>query len=146
MILATQYNGRERLPPMFLEEAVKSKVESREQLDAVFSDLAKEDEWKGVDIERVTPLLNVFWDRIRSNLMVEQKFTVPLGGHLFKGFIDRVDLIPGTDNEVAIIDYKTGGEPGPGKRSRQLLLYAHGFKHLYPEYTVRRLSLELLSK
>ena len=25
-------------------------------------------------------------------------------------------------------------------------LYALGFKHLYPEYTVRRLSLELLSK
>jgi len=78
--------------------------------------------------------------------MVEQKFTVPLGGHLFKGFIDRVDLIPGTDNEVEIIDYKTGGEPGPDERSRQLLLYAHGFKHLHPEYTVRRLSLELLSK
>ncbi|KAF5430440.1 DNA helicase-2 [Candidatus Methanophagaceae archaeon] len=133
-----------------LEEAVKLKVESREQLDAVFSDLAKEDEWTGVDIERVKPMLDVFWernrDRIRSNLMVEQKFTVPLGGHLFKGVIDRVDLIPGTENEVEIIDYKTGGEPGPGERSRQLLLYAHGFKHLYPEYTVRRLSLELLSK
>jgi DNA helicase-2/ATP-dependent DNA helicase PcrA len=133
-----------------LEEAVKLKVGSREQLDAVFSDLAKEDEWAGVDIERVKLMLDVFWernrDRIRSNLMVEQKFTVPLGGHLFKGFIDRVDLIPGADNEVEIIDYKTGGEPGPDERSRQLLLYAHGFKHLYPEYTVRRLSLELLSK
>jgi len=133
-----------------LEEVVKLKVESRKQLDAVFSDLAKEDEWKGVDIERVKPMLDVFWernrDRIRSNLMVEQKFTVPLGGHLFKGVIDRVDLIPGTENEVEIIDYKTGGEPGPGERSRQLLLYAHGFSHLYPEYTVRRLSLELLSK
>ena len=78
--------------------------------------------------------------------MVERKFTVPLGGHLFKGFIDRVDLIPGTDKEVEIIDYKTGGEPGPDERSRQLLLYVHGFKHRYPEYTVRRLSLELLSK
>jgi DNA helicase-2/ATP-dependent DNA helicase PcrA len=133
-----------------LEEAVKLKVESREQLDAVVSDLSGEPEWKGVDPERVKPMLDVFWernmDRIRSNLMVEQKFTVPLGGHLFKGFIDRVDLITGTENEVAIIDYKTGGEPGPGERSRQLLLYAHGFKHLYPEYTVRRLSLELLSK
>ena len=132
-----------------LEEAVKLKVESREHLDAVVSDIAEENEWAGVDIERVKPMLDVFWernrDRIRSNLMVEMKFTVPLG-HLFKGFIDRVDLIPGTDNEVEIIDYKTGGEPGPGERSRQLLLYAHGFKHLYPEYTVRRLSLELLSK
>ena len=133
-----------------LEEAVKLKVGSREQLDAVFSDLAGEDEWKGVDIERVKPMLDVFWERNRdsipNNLVVEQKFTVPLGGHLFKGFIDRVDLIPGTENEVEIIDYKTGGEPGPDERSRQLLLYAHGFKHLHPEYTVRRLSLELLSK
>ena len=76
-------------------------------------------------------------DRIQSNLAVEQKFTVPLGGHLFKGFIDRVDLIPRANNEVEIIDYKTGGEPGPDERSRQLLLYAHGFKHMYPEYTVR---------
>ncbi len=25
-------------------------------------------------------------------------------------------------------------------------MYAHGFKHTYPEYTVRRLSPELLSK
>ena len=133
-----------------LEEAVKLNIGSREQLDAVVSDLAKEDEWMGIDIERVKPMLDVFWERNRdsipNNLMVEQKFTVPLGGHLFKGFIDRVDLIPGTDNEVAIIDYKTGGEPGPDERSRQLLLYAHGFKHLYPEYTVQRLSLELLSK
>lgn len=81
-------------------------------LDAVFSDLAGEDEWKGVDIERIKPMLDVFWGRnrehIRSNPLVEQKFTVPLGGHLFKGFIDRVDLIPWADNKVAIIDYKTG--------------------------------------
>ena len=57
-------------------------------------------------------MLDVFWernmDRIRSNLMVEQKFTVPLGGHLFKGFIDRVDMIPGTENEVEIIDTRQG--------------------------------------
>ena len=31
-------------------------------------------------------------------------------------------------------------------QSRPLLLYAHGFSNLYPEYTVRRLSPELLSK
>ena len=35
--------------------------------------------------------------------MAEQNFTVPLGDHLFKGFIDRVDLIPGTENGVEII-------------------------------------------
>ncbi len=46
--------------------------------------------------------------------MVEQRFTVPLGGFNFKGFIDRVDLIPGTKDEVEIIDYKAGKyEPKP---------------------------------
>ena len=133
-----------------LEEAVKLKVESMGQLDAVVSDLSGEAGWKGVDPGRVKPMPDVFWGRnrksSRSSLMVEQKFTVPLGGYLFKGVIDRVDLIPGADNEVAIIDYKTGGEPGPDECSRQLLLYVQGFKHLYPEYTVRRLSPELLSK
>ena len=78
--------------------------------------------------------------------MVEKKFTVPLGGNLFKRVIDQVDLIPGADNEVAIIGYKTGSEPGPGEWSRQLLLYAHGFAHPYPKHPVRRLSLGLLSK
>ena len=53
--------------------------------------------------------------------MVEQKFTVPLGGHLFKGVIDRVDLIPGTENEVAIIDYKTGGGTGTGRAVKTAL-------------------------
>jgi len=47
---------------------------------------------------------------------------------------------------VEIIDYKTGNEPGPVERSRQLLLYAHGFEHMYPEYRVQKLTLELLAK
>ena len=38
------------------------------------------------------------------------------------------------------------GEPGPGERSRQPLLYAHGFSHLYPKYMVWGRGLELLSK
>nr|QNO43249.1 hypothetical protein CPEMFCDE_00008 [Methanosarcinales archaeon ANME-2c ERB4]QNO45760.1 hypothetical protein FHBEAHMJ_00011 [Methanosarcinales archaeon ANME-2c ERB4] len=64
--------------------------------------------------------MNGFWernrDRIRSNLVVGRKFTVPPGGHLFKGFIDRVDLIPRTGKGVAIIDYKTGGKSIHGER------------------------------
>jgi len=78
---------------------------------------------------------DVFWgrnrDRIRCNLMVGREFTAPLGGgHLAKGFID----------------YKTEVEPGPDERSRQLLLYAHGFSHRHPEYMGRMRSPELLSK
>ncbi len=79
--------------------------------------------------------------------MVEQGFTVPLGGFSFKGFIDRVDSIPGTKDEVEIIDYKAGKyEPGPVERSRQLLLYARGIEHVYPKYKVKRLTLELLAR
>ena len=62
-------------------------------------------------------------NRIANNLMVEQRFAVPLGGFTFKGFIDRVDLMPGTKNEIEIIDYKTRkSEPGPDARSKQLAL------------------------
>jgi DNA helicase-2/ATP-dependent DNA helicase PcrA len=133
-----------------LEEAVKRQISAREELDDIVKELTEQDKWKFADTELAKPLLDVFWkrnrDTIHNNLMVEKRFTVPLGKYQFKGFIDRIDLIPGTEKEVEIIDYKTGNEPAPDERSRQLLLYAHGFRHLYPEYTVRRLKLELLSK
>jgi len=112
--------------------------------------VAKEPDFRGVDIETATGALDVFWernkDKITNNLMVEQHFTVPLGGFNFKGFIDRVDLISGTKNEIEIIDYKTGkSEPRPDERSKQLLLYARGIEHVYPQYKVKRLTLELLN-
>ncbi len=133
-----------------LEKAVSQKVSTRKQLDEITLTLAKEDKWKWVDTAKAKPLLDVFWQRnkdtIQNNIMVEKRFTVPMGDHQFKGFIDRIDLIPGSDNEVEIIDYKTGNEPGPVERSRQLLLYAHGFEHMYPGYKVQKLTLELLAK
>ncbi|MBC2699767.1 MAG: ATP-dependent helicase [ANME-2 cluster archaeon] len=133
-----------------LEKAVRQKVSTRKQLDEITLTLTKEDKWKWVDTAKAKPLLDVFWQRnkysIQNNMMVERRFTVLLGDHQFKGFIDRVDLIPGSDNEVEIIDYKTGNEPGPVERSKQLLLYAHGFEHMYPEYRVQKLTLELLAK
>ena len=133
-----------------LEMAVKKEISTREELDDIVKELMEQDKWKWVDAEKAKPMLDVFWERnrdtIHNNLMVEKRFMVPLGKYQFNGFIDRIDLIPDTEKEVEIIDYKTGGEPAPDERSRQLLLYAHGFRHLYPEYTVRRLKLELLSK
>jgi DNA helicase-2/ATP-dependent DNA helicase PcrA len=133
-----------------LEEAARQKISKKEDLETIVQSLKETEKWKWMDTDLARPLLDVFWERhkntIQNNLMVEKKFTVPLGDHLFKGFIDRVDLIPGTDNEVEIIDYKTGQEPGKDERAKQLLLYAHGFKHLYPEYTVRRLTLDMLAQ
>ncbi|MCL7415547.1 MAG: ATP-dependent helicase [ANME-2 cluster archaeon] len=133
-----------------LEMAVRQKISTREQLDGIVASLTELDRWKWVDIDRARPLLDVFWERhkdtIPNNLMVEKMFSVKLVDHIFTGFIDRVDLIAGTDNEVEIIDYKTGKEPGPVERSRQLLLYARGFNELRPEYQVQKLTLELLSQ
>ncbi|MCL7414022.1 MAG: PD-(D/E)XK nuclease family protein, partial [ANME-2 cluster archaeon] len=133
-----------------LEMAVRQRISTREQLDGIVTSLTEQDTWKWVDVELARPLLEVFWKRnkhtIPNNRMVEKMFSVQLDTHVFTGFIDRVDLIPGSDNEVEIIDYKTGKEPDPVERSRQLLLYAEGFRHLYPEYTVRKLTLELLSQ
>ncbi len=133
-----------------LEIAVREKITTKERLYEIRDTVAKEPEFKGVDIQIATGALNVFWERnknkIVNNLMVEQRFTVPLGGFNFKGFIDRVDLIPGTKNELEIIDYKTGkSEPGPDERSRQLLLYARGLLHIHPQYKVKRLTLEQLA-
>ncbi|MDW7725807.1 MAG: PD-(D/E)XK nuclease family protein [Candidatus Methanoperedens sp.] len=134
-----------------LEIAVSGKITTKERLYEIRDKVAKEPDFRGVDIETATAPLDVFWERnknrIACNLMVELRFAVPLGGFNFKGFIDRVDLIPGTKDEVEIIDYKAGKyEPGPVERSRQLLLYARGIEHVYPKYKVKRLTLELLAR
>lgn len=133
-----------------LEMAVRQKISTWEQLDGIVTSLTEQDTWKWVDVELARPLLEVFWKRnkytIPNNLMVEKMFSVQLDKHIFTGFIDRIDLVPGSDNEVEIIDYKTGKEPDPVERSRQLLLYAEAFRHLYPGYSVQKLTLELLSQ
>jgi len=104
-----------------------------------------------VDLESTLPLFEVFWlrnkDRISNNLMVEKWFTVPIDNFIFKGKIDRVDLLDSSRKEVEIIDYKTGKyDVSPEDRSRQLLLYAKGFEHMYPEYRVKRLTFDMLAK
>jgi len=134
-----------------LEIAVENKIATKDEMYEIADEQIKKSEWKGVDIERAKPLLEVFWlrngHRIKDNLFVEKRFSVPIDGFIFKGFIDRIDLLPGTDNEVEIIDYKSGRtEPSPDDRSKQLLLYARGFNHLYPDYVVRRLTLEMLAR
>jgi len=134
-----------------LEKVVSKKITTKNRLYEIRDTVAKESEFKGVDIEAATGALDVFWERnkdtiIANNLMVEQRFTVTLGGFNFKGFIDRVDIIPPTKDEVEIIDYKTGKyEPSPVERSRQLLLYARGIEHICPKYKVKKLTLEMLN-
>ncbi len=133
-----------------LENAVGEKITTKEQLYKIRDHVAKEPQWKGINLKAATEALDVFWERnrntIANNLMVEQRFNVHLDGFNFKGFIDRVDKIPGTQNDVEIIDYKTGKyEPGPDERSKQLLLYARGLEHIHPQLKVKKLTLELLA-
>jgi DNA helicase II / ATP-dependent DNA helicase PcrA len=56
-------------------------------------------------------------------MYLEKSFAVKIGGHIFKGAIDRIDRMP--DGTVRIVDYKTGN---PKEKllfddKRQLLLY-----------------------
>jgi DNA helicase-2/ATP-dependent DNA helicase PcrA len=134
-----------------LEIAVKEKIAEKQALYKIAEALHKKPDWMYVNLESTLPLFEVFWlrnkDRISNNLMVEQWFTVPIDGFVFKGKIDRVDLLNAVTREVEIIDYKAGkSDVNPEDRSRQLLLYAKGFEHMYPEYRVKRLTLDMLAK
>ncbi|AKB18581.1 ATP-dependent helicase [Methanosarcina sp. WWM596] len=133
-----------------LEIAVKEKVSEKQALYKIVENLHKKPEWMYVDLESTFPLFEVFWlrnkDRISNNLMVEKWFSVPIEGFVFRGKIDRIDLLDPSTKEVEIIDYKTGKyDVSPEDRSRQLLLYAKGFEHMHPEYRVKRLTLDMLA-
>ncbi|TAH64172.1 MAG: ATP-dependent helicase, partial [Methanosarcina mazei] len=133
-----------------LETAVKEKVAEKQALYEIAKTLHKKPEWIYADLESTLPLFEVFWlrnkDRISNNLMVEQWFSVPIDGFVFKGIIDRIDLLDPSKKEVEIIDYKTGKyDVSPEDRSRQLLLYAKGFEHMYPGYTAKKLTLDMLA-
>jgi len=85
-----------------LENAMSEKITIKEKLYKIRDQMAKESQWKGINIKAAIEALDVFWERnrntIANNLMVEQRFNVSLGGFNFKGFIDRVDKIPGTQD------------------------------------------------
>jgi len=134
-----------------LEVAVKEKIAEKQALYEIAESLHKKPDWMYVNLKSTLPLFEVFWlrnkDRISNNFMVEKSFTVPIDGFAFKGKIDRVDLLNPATKEVEIIDYKTGkSDVSPEDRSKQLLLYARGFEHMYPEYRVKRLTLDMLEK
>ncbi len=134
-----------------LELAVEAKVSEKDAMYSIAENLIKDPEWKDVDLDLTYPLFEVFWlrnqNRIPDSLVVEQWFSVPIDGFVFKGKIDRIDLLDPSTKEVEIIDYKTGKyDVSPEDRSRQLLLYAKGFEHMHPEYRVRRLTLDMLAR
>lgn len=134
-----------------LESVVKEKITEKEALYEIAETLHKKPEWMYVDLKSTFTLLEVFWlrnkDRISNNLLVESWFSVPIDGFVFKGKIDRVDLLDPSTKEVEVIDYKTGSnDVSPDERSKQLLLYARGLEHMHPEYRVKRLTLDMLAR
>jgi DNA helicase II / ATP-dependent DNA helicase PcrA len=134
-----------------LEIAVKEKVAEKKAIYDIAEALHKKTNWISVNHESTIPIFEVFWlrnkDKISNNLMVEKSFRVPIDGFIFNGKIDRIDLIYPSTKEIEIIDYKTGkSKVSPEDRSKQLLLYSKGFEHMYPEYQVRRLTLDMLEQ
>lgn len=90
-------------------------------------------------------LLKTFYEdfsKSKPNVrMLEHAFHVKIGGYVFNGRIDRID--DAENNEVEIIDYKTGKAPKDGKLEtedkRQLLLYQIVAEELL-KHKVKRLS------
>jgi len=105
-----------------LEEAVKRKIKTKEELMELMKEYLKE----GIDEDRSCRIMEIFWIRNRNDIqkasITEQDFKFMLDGFAFSGRIDRIDDLG--NNRVRIVDYKTGGEPTKDKRELQLLLYA----------------------
>ncbi|MBI4128364.1 MAG: UvrD-helicase domain-containing protein [Parcubacteria group bacterium] len=79
-------------------------------------------------------------------LAVEKPFQIRIGGHPFKGTIDRIDRV-GKGNEVEIIDYKTGSvkEQREVDKDEQLGIYALVARDLF-RYTPVKLTLYFLEE
>jgi hypothetical protein len=63
---------------------------------------------------RASEMLTDWWSRDGEDLLIthralhtEYKFQITVGDHLVKGFIDRIDKVPGG---LSIVDYKTGSK------------------------------------
>ena len=117
-----------------LEIAVKEKVSEKQALYKIIEALHKKPDWMYVDLELTFPLFEVFWlrnkDRISNNLMVEKWFSVPIDDFIFKGKIDRVDLLDSSRKEVEIIDYKTGKyDVSPEDRNQSCCPEIQGVRH-----------------
>ncbi|MFH1171693.1 MAG: UvrD-helicase domain-containing protein [bacterium] len=68
--------------------------------------------------------------KIASPLAIEKEFNLKLGSCTLRGFIDRIDAVPGSGKDVIIIDYKTGSVPKKKAEEDldQLMLYAMAAK------------------
>lgn len=127
------------------EDGVKEMFKNKEQFVARAVEMSKLDEWKGVDLDDVNQIINIFWERHKGRYnektITEQRVNVDIDGLKFSGIIDRIDFIKGKD--VEIIDYKTDKDAiEPKKRAWQLGFYAIASKNM--DLNPIKLTLEML--
>jgi DNA helicase-2/ATP-dependent DNA helicase PcrA len=134
----------------FMHEVLQIGVKKGFASKGEFVDLAEEmsamPEWKGVDLDDVNSLIDVFWARhqgkYNKDTKVEEWFNVDLSGFKFVGKFDRIDFL--NDKDIEIIDYKTDKQAiKPKKRAWQLGFYAIAAKKEHGWNPVK-LTLEML--
>jgi ATP-dependent DNA helicase UvrD/PcrA len=131
-----------------LEEAVKRKIETKKELYLIKEEIKKIPEFKEVKNKGIDEALEVFWIRntsgFKNNLFTEEWFDFNYKEFKFVGVIDRVDKIK--ENEIHIIDYKTGRAPDNEKMFLQFAMYSFAIKHdkKFEKYVTKKLSLQLL--
>lgn len=128
------------------EVGVKELYSTKEQFIDKAKEMALTPDWKGVDLEDVNQLIDVFWERHKGRYnektLTEKDVAIELGGYKFYGIVDRIDFLK--DGSVEIIDYKTNKDTiPPKKRAWQLGFYAIGTKKKYG-WNVTKLTLEML--
>ncbi|MDD4353924.1 MAG: ATP-dependent DNA helicase, partial [Candidatus Nanoarchaeia archaeon] len=133
-----------------LEEAVKRKISSKDELFKLKDEIKKMPEYAELETKGVDECLEIFWARntpgFKDNLFVEEWFEFKFKDFIFNGMIDRIDLI--NKNDIHIIDYKTGSAPALDKTFLQLGMYAFAVKNhkKFKEYNTKMLSLQLLEE
>jgi DNA helicase-2/ATP-dependent DNA helicase PcrA len=129
---------------LVLEKGVSNHFSSLKQFKDLALTLHSEEEWESVDLSEALLLIKIFFERNKNkfnpNSKTEQPLKLEIEGLKFIGFADRIDF-PG-DNEIEIIDYKTGKVPlSPLQRNFQLGYYALAASKLGK---VKKLTLDML--
>lgn len=131
---------------LVFEQGVQNNFKTEKQ----FLDLAKtihmQEAWNFIELSEAFPLIKVFFHRnhtkYNTNSLTEKHLQTQIDNFSFQGIADRIDIL--SNNELEIIDYKTGSTPvKPKYRNWQLGFYALASQSLG---TPKRLTLEMLKK
>ncbi len=96
-----------------------------------FGDSLQERQLRGKAAAALTRYHERFKTEAGRPVWFERQFTFPIGPHLLRGRVDRVDLLP--DGEYELIDYKTGRPKTAAQLADdvQLSLYAVGAREAW---------------